>query len=475
MGVESQSNRVLLANLMLGSFLTGTASRIFAISLPTVAENLQTDIAGISWALISFQLSTISLSLVFGRMGDLYGRQTIFGIGLLVFTASSFLCGLSQDILQLIFFRLLQGVGAAMIQAQGRALAMEAVPQESVGKAQGFLTTAHHSGFLLGPSMGGFIIDYIHWRGIFFSLVPIGTAGALLSWVNNKRSPVPVAEKGSAARSSVDYLGAALLVATALVLIAILDRKVMEVVPPGWRSVLIMAFVGFLIVFLAREATASSPILIFSLFRIRMFAFSTVCLLLVSINFSLTAFLLPFYLQEILHLSPSFIGILFMSAPVFTITLSPVGGYLFDKMGSRLPATAGTVLFGVGSILGVILGTDSHWFLPTLMIALGGLASALFYPANHSAMIVSVPAEHRGVATGTVYMMFGLGNTFGITLGSFLMTTAFRFHTGLSAAAPTTENPTAFVAALNTTFLVVFGIAALGTVLSLMRGKERRR
>ena len=99
----------------------------------------------------------------------------------------------------------------------------------------------------------------------------------------------------------------------------------------------------------------------------------------------------------------------------------------------------------------------------------------LFYPANHSAMIVSVPAEHRGVATGTVYMMFGLGNTFGITLGSFLMTTAFRFHTGLSAVAPTTENPTAFVTALNTTFLVVFGIAALGTVLSLMRGKERRR
>ena len=96
--------------------------------------------------------------------------------------------------------------------------------------------------------------------------------------------------------------------ATALALIAILDRKVMEVVPPGWRSVLILAFVGFLIVFLVREATASSPILIFSLFRIRMFAFSTVCLLLVSINFSLTAFLLPFYLQEILHLSPSFIG-----------------------------------------------------------------------------------------------------------------------------------------------------------------------
>ena len=176
--MQSHTNRILLANLMLASFLTGTGSRIFAISLPTIAENLQTDMAGISWALISFQLSTISLSLVFGRMGDLYGRQVILCMGLLVFTVSSFLCGLSQDILQLVVSRLLQGVGAAMIQAQGRALAMEVVPQGSAGKVQGFLTTAHHTGFLLGPSLGGFIIDYVHWRGIFFPLSPSAQLGS---------------------------------------------------------------------------------------------------------------------------------------------------------------------------------------------------------------------------------------------------------------------------------------------------------
>ena len=470
--MESHASRILLANLMLGSFLTGTASRIFAISLPTVAENLRTDMAGISWALISFQLSAISLSLVFGKLGDLYGRQTVFGIGLLVFTASSFLCGLSQNIFQLIFYRLLQGVGGAMIQAQGRALVMESAPQGSVGKAQGFLTTAHHTGFLLGPSLGGFIIDYIHWRGIFFSLVPIGTAGALITWLTRKRSPVPVAPTGIATRSSIDYLGAALLVATALALIAILDRRIMEVMNPGWRTVLILAFVGFTVVFLIREGTASSPILNLSLFKIRMFAISTVCLLLVTIIYALTVFLLPFYLQDVLHLSPSFMGILFMAAPVFTITLSPVGGYIFDKVGSRLPATTGMVLFGVASFLGTILRTDSHWLLPTFMIALGGLASALFFPPNHTAMIGSVPAEHRGVATGSIYTMFGLGNIFGITLGSFLMTAAFRFHTGLSTATPSTADPTTFIAALNATFLVVVGIALGGVILSLMRGTK---
>lgn len=468
--MQSHTSRILLANLMLASFLTGTASRIFAISLPTVAENLQTDMAGISWALISFQLSTISLSLVFGRMGDLYGRQVILCMGLLVFTASSFLCGLSQDILQLVFFRLLQGVGAAMIQAQGRALAMEVVPQASVGKAQGFLTTAHHTGFLLGPSLGGFIIDYVHWRGIFFSLVPIGAAGVLLARVNRKGSSVSVASTGAATGSSIDYVGAGLLVVTALALVAILDRRVMEIVTPGLWTVLILVFVGFFIGFLIREGTASSPIINLSLFKIRMFTFSTVSLLLVTIIFSLTLFLLPFYLQEILHLSPSFMGILFMSAPVFAMILSPVGGTIFDRVGSRLPATAGVLVFGVACILGTVLKTDSHWILPTLIISLGGLGSALFFPSNHAAMIGSVPAEHRGVATGSVYMVFGLGNIFGITLGGFLMTAAFRFQTGMSTAVPSPANPTAFAAALNHTFLVVVGIAAVGTVLSLMRG-----
>ena len=137
---------------MLVSFLIGISHRIFAISLPTIARSLETDIVGISWALISFQLSTISLSLVFGRIGDLHGRQSVFGVGLLIFTLGSFLCGLAQDILQLVSFRLLQGIGAAMAQAQGRVLAMEAAPENWAGKTQGLMTTAHHAGFLFGPS-----------------------------------------------------------------------------------------------------------------------------------------------------------------------------------------------------------------------------------------------------------------------------------------------------------------------------------
>src|SRR4029453_5585360 len=111
-------------------------------------------------------------------------------------------------------------------------------------------------------------------------------------------------------------------------------------------------------------------------------------------------FVLPFYLQDVLHLKPSFIGLLFISAPVFTVTLSPFVGWAVDKMGPRLPATVGIMFLAGAAFLGSFLSTNSHWSAAVAVLALWGLATALFFTSNHTAMISSVPAQHRGVATG---------------------------------------------------------------------------
>ena len=473
--MTSRANALLLATALLVTFTTGTASRIFAISLPTVAAGLETDMVGISWALISFQLATAALSLVFGRVGDVYGRQTVYIWGIVLFTASSLLCGLSGNILQLIVYRVLQGVGAAMMQAQGRALAMDASTEESRGRVQGFMTTAHHGGFLLGPGLGGFIIQYIHWRGVFFFLVPLGVVATALGLGFRRLQGSAVTEHSGNGRPAIDYLGAGLLVAVTLALMAILDRQVMETLAPAWRAGAVAGFAALAAGFLWRESRAASPILNLTLFRIRMFAFSTVAMLLVSIVNTLHVYLVPFYLQDVLGLTPSFMGILFLSAPIFTAGLSPVAGILSDRVGPKIPATAGAVLFAGGSLLGVFFEAGSHWMLPTLVLALGGLGSALFFPPNHTALISSVPLEHRGVATGTLYTMFGLGNVFGITVGNFLMTVAFRMHSGNPDALPAAADRAHFVLALQDTFLVTTGIALAAVACSLLRGGRGRR
>jgi MFS family permease len=185
--VQSRVNYLLLSTALLGTFFSGTATRIVSISMPTVASSLSTDLLGVSWTLLSYQLANIGLSMIFGRISDLWGREKMFALGFLVFSVSSLLCGLSQTVLQLILARAVQGVGASMLQSSSRALAAESVTEDLAGRAQGYMTTAHHVGFVLGPSIGGFMIDHLSWRWSFFFLVPIGLCGSALALVNMKQ------------------------------------------------------------------------------------------------------------------------------------------------------------------------------------------------------------------------------------------------------------------------------------------------
>lgn len=473
--MDPRTNWLLLANAALGNFLAGTASRIFAVSLPTVANSLDTTIVGIAWAVIAYQISQISLSLIFGRIGDIYGRHTLFGLGLVVSSIGALLCGLSQNVTQLILFRMFQGVGASMTQSQGRALAMEALPKESSGRGQGFMTTAFHSGVLLGPSVGGLIIDYIHWRAVFFFLIPIGLAGIVLTLINYWKGNVPQRTGPSESKGSIDYIGALLLIGATVALISCIDHRIMESLAAPLRIALVAVFFVLFLGFLYREHTTPSPILDLSLFRIRMFTLSGLALLMVGVSQVMIGFVLPFYLQDVLHFTPSFIGLLFVSAPIFTVTLSPLVGWAVDKMGPRLPATVGIGFLAGAGFFGSFLRPDSHWTAAVGVLALWGLATALFFTANHTAMISSVPAQHRGVATGAIYVVFGLGTTFGVSLGTLLLTAAFRYYSGDAAATPTPLNPVVFVQAMNFSFLVGSFMALAAMFCSALRGKSAVR
>lgn len=464
--MDQRINWLLLANAMLGSFLSGTASRIFIIALPTVAHSLGTDLIGVSWAFLAYQLSNIGLSLVCGSVGDIYGREKIYAGGFAVFSVSSLLCGLSQSVTHLVAFRLLQGVGAAMTQSVGRAMAAEAMPEELGGRAQTYVTTAFHTGFLLGPSLGGLIIDYINWRWTFFSLVPIGAAGICLTLCNLKRREPP------SRRGPIDYFGAFLLFTISSTLVILLDRRLLQWWGPGVKSALGLFFLVSLLGLFVQERRAPNPIVNFTLFKIRMFSLSNVSLFVIAICYMITSFLLPFYLQEILHLSPSFVGMLFVVSPVLTILFAPASGYMADRIGPRLPSTLGVATLSLALLVGIFFKIDSHWLLPTLMLALSGIANGLFNTSNSVGIINSVPKEDIGFASGTLHLMFGLGNVSGIALGSFLITTAIEFHGGVRAAITTIGDPLAFVAALNTTFLAALGVSLVAFLTSIVRGPK---
>lgn len=466
--MDSRVNYLLLATALLGTFFSGTATRIVSISMPTVAQSLGTDLLGVSWALLSYQLSNIGLSVIFGRISDLWGREKMFALGFLVFAVSSLLCGFSQTVLQLILARFVQGVGGAMLQSSSRALASESVTEELAGRAQGYMTTAHHTGFILGPSIGGLMIDYFSWRWSFFLLAPIGFGGMLLALMNMKRRQVaPQHYPGS-----VDYLGAALLFAVTTTLVFILDRRTHQLIGSSTKFFLLAVFIGSLAAFLVHESRAQSPFVNLELFKIRRFSFSVVSLLVVSICYALTGFLMPFYLQDVLHLSPTQVGVLFMAPSVLTVALAPVSGYMTDRLGPRIPATAGVVFMIISLAAGGMLRTDSHWLLPTLVIVVGAITNGIFNPANSTAMISMMPKEHRGFASAMNHVTFGFGNVLGVALGGLSMSLAFEYHTGIKTMSLTAENPAGFVAALNTTFMVAIIFCVAGILTSALRGAE---
>jgi EmrB/QacA subfamily drug resistance transporter len=459
--VDSRVNYLLLATALLGTFFSGTATRIVSISMPTVAQSLGTDLLGVSWALLSYQLSNIGLSMIFGRISDLWGREKMFALGFLVFAASSLMCGFSQTVLQLILARFVQGVGGAMLQSSSRALASESVTEDLAGRAQGYMTTAHHVGFILGPSIGGLMIDYFSWRWSFFLLAPVGFVGAVLAFANLKRRRDAMKH----APISIDYLGAALLFAITTTLVFLFDRRTHQVVGDSVQTFLVIILVGSLAGFLLHEARTKNPFVNLELFKIRRFSFSVISLLVIGMCYSLTGFLLPFYLQDVLHLSATQVGMLFMAPSILTVALAPLSGYLTDRLGPRVPASCGVLFMIVSLAIGGLLRTDSHWILPALLIVVGAITNGIFNPANSTAMISMMPREHRGFASAVNHVTFGFANVLGVALGGLSMSLAFEHYTGQPAANLTTENPMGFVAALNITFLsaIVFSVIALMT------------
>src|ERR1700675_3537864 len=199
--MTARTDRLLLANAMMGQFLSGFATRIFIVSLPTIASTLNADILAISWALIAYQLAGISLSVVFGRLGDVRGRYTIYGVGYAIMAASSLLCGLAPNVGLLILFRFVQGIGSAMIASAARVLAMEAMPEGAEGRANGVMTTVFHVGFLLGPPLGGLVIEVLSWRWVFFLLVPLGVLGIVLTAYRPERGRTRAGRQAA----SIDY------------------------------------------------------------------------------------------------------------------------------------------------------------------------------------------------------------------------------------------------------------------------------
>ena len=465
--IDERVRRLTLINSVIGVTVAGISTRVFMISVPTLATALGTDILGISWALIVYQMAGIGLGVICGRLGDIYGHQKMFGSGMGIMAVGSLLCGLSQDVFQLILFRFVQGVGGAMIQSSGRTLAFRAMPAGSEGKAQGLMAMSHQFGFFIGPPIGGLIIDLVHWRGIFFLLFVPSLVGMALCFMTGRS-----AAASASRRQPIDYRGASIFVGLTVLVTMLLDQKIAEILGRGMQSLLAVIFAGALWSFIAHERRTPSPMIDLSFFSVPAFGYGSVGLLMCCITQGLVTFLAPFYLQEVLKLTPTFMGIIFLAPSLLSMVLSPVSGALTDRIGARLLLMTGVIILMTAFLIGANLGANSHWLWPAVLLALTGIGSAFFNTPSQAVMISSLPKEHWGTAIGIINGIFGLGQMLGISLSGIFLTLAFRYYSGIPGTTPDPGDTHIFVASMNVTYMFALAIVVIPLLTSIKMKKK---
>lgn len=412
---------LVLTNVCLGQFMAALDSRALNIALPTISTDFRVNLQVIQWAVQVYQITLIGLVLSIGRLGDILGRKRIYGSGFVLFTFASMLCGFSSHFLPLVLFRILQATGAAMLAANGRAIATTVFPNEERGKALGFTSMAFHLGFITGPSLGGLIIEALGWRWIFFINIPVGILGTLMA-LRVLQEP-----KISASHTKLDPLGALLLLGGLVSFLLALNGS-HKAGSPAISFPLLLLSGAVIGLFLLTEMRVQKPILDLTLFRIRLFIAGNVSLLLIAMAHASIGFLMPFYLQGVLRFSPSKVGIITIANSVMIVLFAPVAGWLSDRLGSRLLCTMGAAMIAAAQ---AAIGTLSSQATPlriVLPLGLAGTGWALFNSPNNSAIFGSVPREKLGVASGMTVTMSNVGHVLGVAVSSFLFSLWMSSH-----------------------------------------------
>ena len=470
--LSSKLQRFALVNVCLGQFMTALDSRSIIIALPTISVQFNSSMAVVQWIPLAYQLTIIGLVLSLARLGDIRGRKKIYGSGFLLLAFGSACSGLSTALWQIIAFRVLAGIGGAMVLANGRAILSTVYAQNERGRALGLASMAFHLGYISGPSVAGVLIDTVGWRWIFFLNLPVALAAAFMAWKVLRETEI------QREAHSLDLMGMVTLFSMAVTLILGLQ----QIAKSGFSWIPITIFIisalsaGLLLHF---ERKSPAPLLDLSLFKIRVLSAGVMSHLFVVISHSSTFFLLPFYLQGILHFTPTQVGVTVIFFSLSIVFLAPLGGWLGDRLGSRLLCTFGSAL-SVISMLGFSrLGADSDYVSVMIPLMILGVGWSIFQAPNLSAIFSAVEPRYVGAVSGISLTTANIANATGVAIGSVLFLRWLNYY-GLdgSGVPPYTQwggNPAVFIEAFQNSWLIIAGLTVIAVIASSMRGVDKRQ
>lgn len=388
----------------IGMFLSTLDSGIINVALPTLSKSFNVDTSLITWSVTLYTLLLTGTIIIFGRLSDKYSRINIYSIGLIVFLIASILCGFSSNVIQLITFRGLQGIGAAMLQGTATAIITTSIPEDRQGSALGTLSILLGIGPVLGPSVGGSLLSLGSWRWIFWMNIPfivVGLVGCLILKRNIKEN--------RSTSIHLDLRGNILLFLSIFCLLISLTAWFHNSI----KSLLVygnlITFIILFSLFVVWELKNSHPIIDLRMFKNISFSSPIFAIFVFGGTTSLGFIVPPYILEKANHLGSWQMGLVNLASPLGLVIVSKLAGKLISRLGS-------TILMVIGLIIMTIAYTSLGGFqfilspiALSLLLLLYGLGGGFFLPSNTSAIMGSVSQDMQGTVGAAQRMVQNIG------------------------------------------------------------------
>jgi EmrB/QacA subfamily drug resistance transporter len=404
---------VLIA-VSIANFSAALDMSIIVVSFPRLTEVFNTDASVVVWLAIAFSVAELGLLLTLAKVGDIIGRKKVYVFGLGLYTLGLVLCSISPNFTMLLISRIVQGAGAAMTLTVGSAIVVAAFPQEQQGRAIGLFAMFTSVGLIAGPALGGVIIDYLDWQGIFYTRIPVGIITLIMALM------IIQEQKEPGARLHLDWGGALTLLGSTGCFLLYLNLGSDWGYTSPTSLALIAAAVVLLGIFLNLERRVAQPVLDLSFFKNRTFTMAGVTSFIQMTAGSAGPVLFPFFIVGGLLLSDSTSGLLLALIAVPPMIISPVTGIISDKIGNRIPMVIATTCFTAALFFGSRFTIETSVMDVALVLALFGVGMGVFMAPNQSAVISTVPRRHLATVMGVANTMRLLGGATGMAIAGTL-------------------------------------------------------
>lgn len=456
---------LVLALVMTGVFLSTMDSGMINVALPTIMRSFGLSLEYAAFV-VTFYLLTITITLVFwGKLADRLGRGNIYLAGMTLFALGALACYYSPTYGTLLFSRFVQALGASMMMSSGPAIIKTVFPADQLGRSLGLVGIATACGLLTGPLVSGLLLSVYSWRAIFLITLPVSIGTVLLG----KFFLLEQLHQGDTESiTSFDWQGSCYWVAMVILGVFLIHR--FDRLFSLYNIVLFLGFAALLYRFIMIERKATNPILPMPLFK-QKYYWTAVLTAAISFAVLFTVLaIIPFYLEYIFLYPPEKVGRLLMAVPATIIVLSPLSGWLYDKIGERYLTTGGLGLSALALLSLAWLSTTSSTTEITLKLTLLGAGQSIFLSPNSASVLSRVSEKYLGITSGILATARNLGMVTGATLAAALFSWWYAFFSGGETLGQySAVDSGSFLLALRVTFVLTACLACIGCFLSAGR------